>query len=78
VVEALTPIAASPVYTFVYNATLRFFPGTFYMVSSAIFAVDVILLRFVAACMNVFMFSLIAGNFLMLIIHVIPTNCTYS
>lgn len=44
VVEALTPIAASPLYTFVYNATLLIFPGTFYMVSSALFAVDVILL----------------------------------
>lgn len=44
VVEALTPIAASPIYTYVYNATLLTFPGTFYIVSSAIFAVDVILL----------------------------------
>jgi hypothetical protein len=65
VVEALTPIAASPLYTLVYNATLRVFPGTFYIVSSAIFAMDVILLRFVVACMNFVMFSLIAGIFLL-------------
>lgn len=52
VVEALTPIAASPIYTFVYNATLLIFPGTFYIVSAAVFGVDVILLRFVAAHMN--------------------------
>jgi hypothetical protein len=51
-IESLTPIAASPLYTFVYNATLLTFPGTFYIVSSAIFGLDVILLRCVAACRN--------------------------
>ncbi|XP_023711244.1 proton-coupled folate transporter isoform X2 [Cryptotermes secundus] len=46
-IESLTPIAASPLYTFVYNATLLTFPGTFYIVSCAIFGLDVILLSWV-------------------------------
>lgn len=50
--EALMPIAASPLYTFVYNATLLTFPGTFFIMSAAIFAVDAILLRCVAAYGN--------------------------
>ena len=74
VVEALTPIAASPLYTFVYNATLLIFPGTFYIVSSAIFAVDVILLRFVATHMNCLMLYLISNNFITFIIHKFQQN----
>jgi hypothetical protein len=74
VVEALTPIAASPLYTFVYNATLLIFPGTFYIVSSAIFAVDVILLRFVAAYMNCLMLCLISNNFITYIIFKCQQN----
>jgi PCFT/HCP family folate transporter-like MFS transporter 1/3 len=50
VVEALTPLAASPLYTFVYNATLLTFSGTVYVLSSTLFALDVILLRFVVTC----------------------------
>jgi PCFT/HCP family folate transporter-like MFS transporter 1/3 len=52
VIESLTPIAASPLYTFVYNSTLLTFPGTFYILSSALFGLDVILLRFVSAYRN--------------------------
>ena len=74
VVEALTPIAASPVYTFVYNATLLIFPGTFYIVSSAVFAMDVILLRFVAAYMNCLIFCLISNNFVTFVIHKFQQN----
>lgn len=73
-VEALTPIAASPIYTFVYNATLLIFPGTFYIVSSAIFVVDIILLRFVAAHLNCLMFCLISNNFVTFIIHKFQQN----
>jgi PCFT/HCP family folate transporter-like MFS transporter 1/3 len=61
VVEALTPIAASPLYTFVYNATLLTFSGAFYILSSALYALAVVLLRFVVACRN-FMFYLIVDT----------------
>lgn len=54
VVEALTPIAASPLYTFVYNETLQTFSGAFYILSSAFYALDVILMRFVVAYGNFF------------------------
>jgi len=74
VVEALTPLAASPIYTFVYNATLLIFPGTFYIVSSALFVVDVVLLRFVAAYMNCLIFCLISNNFVAFIIHKFQQN----
>jgi hypothetical protein len=52
VIESLAPISGSPLYTFVYNATILTFPGAFYVLSSAIFGLDIILLRFVAACRN--------------------------
>jgi hypothetical protein len=74
VVEALTPLAASPIYTFLYNATLLIFPGTFYIVSSALFVVDVVLLRFVTAHMNCFIFCLISNNFVTFIIHKFQQN----
>jgi len=74
VVEALTPLAASPIYTFVYNATLLIFPGTFYIVSSALFVVDVALLRFVAAHMNCLIFCLISNNFVEFIIDKFQQN----
>jgi hypothetical protein len=60
--ESLTPLAASPLYTFVYNATLITFPGTFYVLSSAIFGLDIILLRFVAACRNLSIVYLTVDN----------------
>ncbi|XP_069691101.1 probable peptidoglycan muropeptide transporter SLC46 isoform X1 [Periplaneta americana] len=46
-VEALTPLAASPLYTFVYKGTFLIFPGTAYMLSAAIFVLDVILMSVV-------------------------------
>jgi PCFT/HCP family folate transporter-like MFS transporter 1/3 len=60
VVEAVTPIAASSIYTFVYNATLLIFPGTFYIVSSAVFAVDVILL----SCVTLLQRTLPTNNYI--------------
>jgi PCFT/HCP family folate transporter-like MFS transporter 1/3 len=62
VIESLTPIAASPLYTFVYNATLLTVPGTFYILSCAIFSLDIILLRFVAPYRNISIFNLTADR----------------
>jgi hypothetical protein len=43
-IEAVTPLAASPLYTFVYNATLYTFPGTYLLLSSGFYILDVIFL----------------------------------
>lgn len=38
--EALTPVAATPLYTYIYKATYLTVPGTFYMLSSGLYVVN--------------------------------------
>ncbi|KAF4527965.1 hypothetical protein B566_EDAN017296 [Ephemera danica] len=40
--DALTPIAASPLYTLVYNETFHVMPGAFFLVSAVIFVIDIV------------------------------------
>ncbi|XP_071441290.1 probable peptidoglycan muropeptide transporter SLC46 [Hetaerina americana] len=42
--EALTPLASSPLYTLLYNKTLHAFPGAFFILSAGIFFIDFVLL----------------------------------
>nr|CAD7257394.1 unnamed protein product [Timema shepardi] len=42
--EAITPLAAGPLYTLLYNSTLNYFPGACYVLSAAMFLADVILM----------------------------------
>nr|CAD7457945.1 unnamed protein product [Timema tahoe] len=42
--EAITPLAAGPIYTLLYNSTLNYFPGALYVLSAAMFLADVILM----------------------------------
>ena len=37
--ECLTPLPASPIYTYVYNSTLSTFPGAIYLISAGFFVV---------------------------------------
>ncbi|PSN49178.1 hypothetical protein C0J52_10904 [Blattella germanica] len=46
-VEAVTPLAASPLYNFVYNATLLCFPGAFLLLSSSLYLLDIIIVSVV-------------------------------
>ncbi|XP_046384244.1 tetracycline resistance protein, class C-like isoform X2 [Ischnura elegans] len=45
--EALTPLASSPLYTLLYNKTLHTFPGAYFILSAGIFFFDFILLSIV-------------------------------
>lgn len=42
--EALTPVAAAPLYTYIYKATYLTVPGAFYMLSSGLYVVNLALL----------------------------------
>ncbi|KAG8231948.1 hypothetical protein J437_LFUL008868 [Ladona fulva] len=45
--EALTPLAASPLYSLLFENTLNYFSGAIYLLSAAIFFLDFILMSIV-------------------------------
>ena len=60
--EALTPVAATPLYTYIYKATYLTVPGTFYMLSSGLYVVNFGLLMYV--CYLIILFSFIFCNYI--------------
>lgn len=42
--EALAPIGAAPIYTFIYNYTIDTYPGAFNFISAAVYVYCIVLL----------------------------------